>query len=180
MFCKHCGKEIADDAKFCDQCGAPVVKAATQDAEEPPKKENNRGYGQFIILLVTAIVIAGIIAHSRNQEKVEAQRILDGYSSSSSASIGEKNALASAKLYISVMPFSKSGLIAQLEYEGYTTSEATYGATHCGADWNEQAALKAALYLDTISFSKSGLIKQLEYDGFTHAQAVYGVGQNGY
>lgn len=180
MFCKNCGKEIADDAKFCDQCGTPVIKASTQNAEEPPKKESNRGYGQFIILLITALIVVGLIAYSRQQVKVGAQRILDGYSSTSSASTGEKNALASAKLYISVMPFSKSGLITQLEYEGYTTSEATYGATHCGANWNEQAALKAELYLDTMAFSKSGLIAQLEYDGFTHEQAVYGAKQNGY
>jgi hypothetical protein len=23
MYCKHCGKEIADDSKFCQYCGAP-------------------------------------------------------------------------------------------------------------------------------------------------------------
>ena len=22
MYCKHCGKEIADDSKFCNYCGA--------------------------------------------------------------------------------------------------------------------------------------------------------------
>lgn len=26
MFCTHCGKQIADDAKFCTACGAPVAK----------------------------------------------------------------------------------------------------------------------------------------------------------
>ncbi len=29
MFCKNCGKEIADDAKFCDGCGASVDGSAT-------------------------------------------------------------------------------------------------------------------------------------------------------
>lgn len=96
------------------------------------------------------------------------------------ATMGEQNALKTAHAYLDTMAFSYSGLIEQLEYEGYTHSEAVYGADHCGADWNEQAALSAASYLDVMSFSRSGLIEQLEYEGFTHAQAVYGVEQNGY
>ena len=73
------------------------------------------------------------------------------------------------------MAFSYSGLIEQLEYEGYSTEDATYAVDHCGADWNDEAAKKAEEYLNTMSFSRSGLIEQLEYEGFTHDQAVYGV-----
>jgi len=72
------------------------------------------------------------------------------------------------------------GLIDQLEYEGFTTEQATYGADNCGADWYEQAALSAKEYLDFNSFSREGLIDQLVYVGFTQDQAVYGVTQNGY
>ncbi len=91
------------------------------------------------------------------------------------ASSGERNALASAKSYLQVMAFSYKGLIEQLEYEGYTHSEATYGADNCGADWYEQAAKCAASYLDVMPFSRKELIEQLEYEGFTYDQAVYGV-----
>lgn len=28
MYCSHCGKEIADDARFCSACGSAVVKTA--------------------------------------------------------------------------------------------------------------------------------------------------------
>ena len=73
------------------------------------------------------------------------------------------------------MPFSYSGLVEQLEFEGYSHSEAVYGAENCGADWYEQAAKKAEQYLEIMSFSRSGLIDQLEFDGFTHEEAVYGV-----
>ena len=69
------------------------------------------------------------------------------------------------------MAFSASGLKDQLEYEGYTSSEAEYAVEHCGADWNEQAKLKAKEYLDVMSFSRSGLIDQLEYEGFSYSQA---------
>lgn len=88
---------------------------------------------------------------------------------------GMRNALKAAKNYLSVMPFSYEGLIEQLEYEGYSHSEAVYGADNCGADWYEQAVKSAENYLDIMAFSRSGLIEQLEYEGFTHDQAVYGV-----
>ena len=96
------------------------------------------------------------------------------------ATMGERNALESARQYLNSMAFSYSGLIEQLEYEGYSNSEATYAADNCGADWYEQAALSAKEYLNSMSFSRQGLIEQLEYEGFTYDQAVYGVEQNGY
>jgi len=91
-----------------------------------------------------------------------------------SVTTGEKNALAKAKDYLSVMSFSHDGLIDQLVYEGFSSSEAKYGADNCGANWNAQALEKAKSYLDTMAFSYSGLVKQLEYEKYTHAQAVYG------
>ncbi len=93
---------------------------------------------------------------------------------------GMKNAAKTAEAYLNTMAFSRSGLIHQLEYEGYTTAEAEYGADNVGADWNEQAARKAQEYMNTMSFSRSRLIEQLEYEGFTSAQAEYGVSAVGY
>lgn len=94
--------------------------------------------------------------------------------------MGQKNALKQAKNYIDFMAFSYSGLVEQLEYEGYSHEDAVYGADNCGADWNEQAAKQAQNYLDTMAFSREGLIEQLEYEGFTNEQAVYGAEQVGY
>ena len=92
-----------------------------------------------------------------------------------SATLSEKNAAKKALDYLAYTPFSYSGLVKQLEFEGYTHKEAVYGVDRCGADWNEQAALKAKQYLDYTSFSRDGLIAQLEYEGFTRQQAEYGV-----
>jgi hypothetical protein len=100
--------------------------------------------------------------------------------SSDEITIGEKNALASAKKYLEFSAFSYHGLIQQLEFEQYTSEEAAYGADNCGADWNEQAVRSAKQYLDFSSFSRAELIQQLEFDGFTHEQAVHGVEENGY
>lgn len=86
---------------------------------------------------------------------------------------GMQNALSRAKSYLNYTAFSYTGLIEQLEYEGYTTEEATYAVDNCGADWYEQALEKAGDYLDYTSFSYSGLIEQLEYEGFTTEEATY-------
>lgn len=95
-------------------------------------------------------------------------------SNSSSATIGEQNALKSADSYLKYSAFSYSGLIDQLEYEGYTSAEATYAADNCGANWKEQALKSAESYLKYSSFSYTGLINQLEYEGFTTEEATYG------
>lgn len=94
--------------------------------------------------------------------------------------MGQKNALASAKNYLDFAAFSHSGLIEQLEYEGYSTEDATFAADNCGADWNEQAARAAKSYLDYSSFSRQGLIDQLLFEGYTQEQAEYGVTAVGY
>ena len=106
--------------------------------------------------------------------------LLNGTFALAEAALGESNALRAAESYLESIPFSHDGLIAQLEYDGYSTAEATYAADNCKADWYQQAVLSAKNYLDIMAFSRSGLIEQLEYDGFTHDQAIYGVEQNGY
>jgi hypothetical protein len=93
------------------------------------------------------------------------------------ATASQENALRAAESYLEVSAFSKSGLEKQLKYEGYSSSAARYGATHCGANWYHQAAKAARAYLQISSFSRSGLQQQLEYEGFTTAQARFGVRQ---
>jgi len=90
-------------------------------------------------------------------------------------SVSQSNARKKAESYLSIMAFSREGLIEQLEFEGFSNIDATYGTDAQGADWNEQAAKKAQSYLDTMAFSRSGLIDQLLFEGFTQGQAEYGV-----
>jgi len=92
---------------------------------------------------------------------------------------GLQDAVRSAQSYLDVMPFSRSGLIYQLEFEGFTSAQATYAVDAVGADWSAQAVLSAQSYLDLMAFSRSGLIYQLEFEGFTSAQATYAVDQVG-
>jgi host cell surface-exposed lipoprotein len=94
---------------------------------------------------------------------------------------GQANARASAAQYLSIMPFSRAGLIQQLSSSagaGFSVADATYGVDSLNTDWNAQAALSAKQYLSTMPFSRAGLIQQLSSSagaGFTYAQAVYGV-----
>ena len=97
----------------------------------------------------------------------------------STITVSQENALEQAKNYLSFTAFSRSGLIDQLEFEGYSTQDATYAADHCGANWNEQALKNAKSYLSIMPFSYSGLIEQLEYDQYTSEQAVYGANNCG-
>ncbi|MDG2210968.1 MAG: Ltp family lipoprotein [Acidimicrobiales bacterium] len=89
--------------------------------------------------------------------------------------VSQQQAAQSAQDYLNYSSFSRSGLIDQLEYEGFSTADATYGVDAQNADWNAQAAQSAQDYLNYSSFSRSGLIDQLMFEGFTREQAIYGV-----
>lgn len=93
--------------------------------------------------------------------------------------ISQKNAVAKAKSYLDISGFSRDGLVAQLEFDKFSNTDAGYGADNAGADWNEQAAKKAKSYMEISSFSRQGLIDQLEFDKFTNAQATYGANSVG-
>lgn len=95
------------------------------------------------------------------------------------AASGNYLAFKAALNYLSIMPFSRSGLIHQLEYEGYDHAVAVQAVDDIEADWREQAAKKAKEYLETMPFSRSGLIHQLEYEGFSGDEAVYGTDSAG-
>jgi hypothetical protein len=89
--------------------------------------------------------------------------------------VSQDQAVASAESYLAVMAFSRTGLIEQLAYDGFSKDDATYAVDTIAVDWNEQAAASAQAYLDVMAFSGPGLAEQLRYDGFTAKQTAYGV-----
>lgn len=97
----------------------------------------------------------------------------------------QKNAVSSAKSYLSFMAFSKAGLIKQLSSaagDGYSVADATYAVNSLNEDWNNEAYLSAESYLKLMPFSHAGLVQQLDSsagEGFTAAQAEYGVTKAG-
>lgn len=97
----------------------------------------------------------------------------------------QKNAVRSAKQYLSVQGFSRDGLIKQLssDYGGsYEVSDATAAVDSLSVDWNKEAVRSATQYLSIQGFSCKGLIQQLSSsfgDGYTVSQASYGARQAG-
>lgn len=111
---------------------------------------------------IVAIVIVGAIA-------------LGSVTAADASNISRAQAVRKAREYLQFEAFSFKGLVGQLKYEGFSSSDATYGASHSGANWFKEAAAKAKEYLKMEAFSRSGLIGQLRFEGFTYAQALYGV-----
>ena len=85
-----------------------------------------------------------------------------------------------AQDYLDYTAFSRTGLIGQLEFEGFSNADATFAVDYLDVDWFEQAALMAQQYLDYSSFSRQGLIDQLVFEGFTLEEATFGVTAVGY
>ena len=98
-----------------------------------------------------------------------------GADSGSGGTVSQQNAVRSAESYLDTMAFSRSGLIDQLVFEGYSEADATFAVDSITVDWNEQARRSAESYLETMPFSRSGLIDQLMFEGYTQSQATYGV-----
>jgi colicin import membrane protein len=91
----------------------------------------------------------------------------------------QQNAIRTAQEYLDYTGFSRLGLIDQLEYEQYSTADATFAVDSLNVDFNAQAAKVAQAYLDYTGFSCQGLIDQLEYEQFTADQATFGARQVG-
>lgn len=92
-----------------------------------------------------------------------------------SLTMEQKNALRKAESYLSIMAFSKEGLIDQLEYEGFSKEDAIFAVDNIKVDWKEQCYKKAEDYLDIMAFSRKGLIQQLEYEGFSEEEVIFAV-----
>lgn len=93
--------------------------------------------------------------------------------------VSQQSAQRKAASYLDFSAFSRSGLIGQLEYNKFSTEDATWAVDHVTVDWNAQAAKKAKSYMEFSSFSHASLVDQLVYNGFTAEQAEYGVSTTG-
>jgi len=97
----------------------------------------------------------------------------------------QRNAMRSARQYISMQGFSRNGLIKQLSSEagdGYNVADATVAVDSLDIDWNQAAERSAKQYLDMQGFSCHGLVEQLSStagDGYTLSQARYGAKRAG-
>ncbi len=179
----------------------PTVKAQEVDAPEPKPVDDREEMPGLVGLTVAearaAVEAAGFViampVGTGDDWVVLTQTISDGRQADPGTEVlitaeapkpmytlAQQNAIGKAQSYLDFAGFSRSGLIDQLEYEGYSTEDATFGADNAGADWNAEAAEKAASYLEFTSFSRQGLYDQLAYEGFTDAEIQFGLAAVGY
>mgnify|MGYP003295606717 CR=1 FL=1 len=119
-------------------------------------------------------------ARIKAEEEAKAKQEEEARKAEEQKKLENANCIKTAQQYINYTAFSRSGLISQLEYEGYSTESAEYSVDSLNIDWNNQCAKMAQQYLDYSSFSRSGLYDQLAYEGFSSEQIEYGLSQVGY
>ncbi|QDW29001.1 NINE protein [Arthrobacter sp. KBS0702] len=122
---------------------------------------------------------AAAAAKAKAEADAAAKAKAEAEAAAKKGTVSQQNALRKAGSYLSFAGFSRTGLIGQLEFEKFSTADATWAVDHVTVDWNQQAAKKGKSYLEMTSFSHSGLVDQLIFEGFTPEQAEYGTSQNG-
>lgn len=162
--CPECGREnVSSTAKPCPGCGYNIKayyeteqqKEVVSNTAAPTNKINVKA---IIGVAVACIVIFCIYYFSTRcafdgctEKRTENSKYCAYHSLSYSygssydyvPKTGNAGAKAKAESYLNSSAFSYTGLIDQLEYNGFSESEAKYGADNCGADWKEQALKKA-------------------------------------
>ena len=135
----------------------PRPRLLTRKGSGPVRTRHTNG-------ALTALAVAGVLT----------VLLFGSVTAAPAAPVNHTQAVRAAREYLQLQAFSFLGLVAQLKFEGYSTSDARYGASHAGATWFKQAAKAAREYLKLQAFSFSGMVAQLQFEKYTRAQAVYG------
>ena len=69
MFCQSCGREMADNAVFCPNCGGPARGVATTAATAAPWKPVQHVSAAWYLVPLFFGIIGGIIAWAVNKDK---------------------------------------------------------------------------------------------------------------
>lgn len=83
MFCQKCGTENADDATFCNKCGAAMKASVSNPVQEETLTEKDRGTivkCVAIIVAITIIVIGGAGYYFLDTHGNHAQVAIHAYS----------------------------------------------------------------------------------------------------
>lgn len=68
MFCSKCGKEIADDARFCTACGTATAGGSANSAPFPRKKNVRIRPSWIIIGIFIVIMIISMVCSKSSSE----------------------------------------------------------------------------------------------------------------
>ena len=59
MFCPECGKKNADDAKFCEFCGAKITEESKVILPKKPRKPMNKKTKIILIVVIALVLVLG-------------------------------------------------------------------------------------------------------------------------
>ena len=105
----------------------------------------------------------------------------EGTTSEAELTTEQEQAVESARSYVDLGGFSRTGLIQQLSSkagEGFPHKVAVFAVDYLHVDWKKEAVESAKSYLELGGFSRASLLQQLSSkagEGFTRAQAEYAV-----
>ncbi|WP_205710837.1 Ltp family lipoprotein [Isoptericola sp. BMS4] len=91
-----------------------------------------------------------------------------------------RRARARAQEHLDYAAFSRSGLVDQLEFEGFTREVARHAVDSLDVEWTTQAVRAAMNYREFESYSRRGVVTQLVFEGYTRTQAEHGADAAGY
>ena len=91
---------------------------------------------KWFIALAILMLIGAFASDSESSETKTEKKVVTTTEANTPAApnetVSESNARKSAASYLKSSAFSRSGLIKQLEYEGFTTAQAEYGVSTTG------------------------------------------------
>ncbi len=73
MFCQECGKKNIDGAKFCESCGAKIVKNSKKESKKPMDKKTKRLVGIITCVIILLVVAFGILSNISKPANVAKQ-----------------------------------------------------------------------------------------------------------
>ncbi|OCS85408.1 Ltp family lipoprotein [Caryophanon tenue] len=150
---------LSTETEVQEEVAAVPEEAQAQiEAEEQAKKDEQ------------ARIEAEEQAKKDEQARIEAEKQAAG-------TMEQQQAVRTAESYLNYSAFSRSGLIEQLMYEGFSETDSAFAVDAHNVDWQQQANKMAQSYIDYSAFSPSGLIDQLVYEGFNEQQATNAVNQ---
>lgn len=102
MFCNKCGKEIPNQAKFCNSCGTPVnpqPQPATPEAKPASEKKKSSAGKRILTIAVALVVYFAVRGITENVLTSQNTSSSQTGSSTSSASYSANGALTEGCLY---------------------------------------------------------------------------------
>lgn len=183
--CPKCGNTISEYSDVCPHCGHPIRK-------EKEKKRRamyaTLGTSAVIIAITAVVILLSFLAGrkkaaaptstpktARYTVNIQPAPTSFNYSISPSQNYRANSAVGKrARALIAEKPYSYSGLVRQLRYEGFSLSDLLYGLSPDDFDWNEQAARKAQELVASGSYTRDALIEKLKSLSFSGKEAEYG------